>query len=60
MSKDRDRESSEFLSCWIWIEDPDDLPRSVGYSFFVASAGKAMDVNGLPTPTRIPSTPPKG
>jgi hypothetical protein len=59
-SVDSDPESSEFLTCWVWMEDPNDLPRSVGYSIFAAGAGKAFDINGLASPLRIPSTPPKG
>lgn len=48
-SRDPDRESSEFLSCWVWMEDPDDLPRSVEYSIFTAGADQASDINGLPS-----------
>lgn len=54
------REQSEFLTCWVWMEDPDDLPRSVEYVLFPKGAGRAFDVNGLPSPTRIPSSPPVG
>jgi hypothetical protein len=54
------REQSEFLTCWVWMEDPDDLPRSVEYTLFPRGAGRAFDVNGLPSPTRIPPSPPVG
>lgn len=54
------REQSEFLTCWVWMEDPDDLPRSVEYVLFAKGAGRAFDINGLPSPTRIPSSPPVG
>lgn len=52
--------SSKFLTCWIWMEDPDDLPRLVEYSIFTMDAGKALDINSLTFPLRIASTPPKG
>lgn len=40
------------------MEDPDDLPRSLSYTFFTARAGQAMVINGLSaTPTRLPATP---
>lgn len=54
------REPSEILTCWAWMEDLGDLPRSLGYSFFAARAGQAMETNGLASPARIPSAPPKG
>ena len=34
-----EREQSEFLTCWVWMEDPDDLPRAVEFSLFAAGAG---------------------
>lgn len=53
------RESSEFLTCYVWMEDPGELPRAVEYSF-VAGSGQALDINGLSYPIRIPSTSPVG
>jgi hypothetical protein len=29
-------ESAELLSWWVWMEDPDELPRAVEYSLFAA------------------------
>ena len=55
-----EREQSEFLTCWVWMEDPDDLPRAVELSLFAAGAGRAFDINGFPSPTRIPASPPVG
>ena len=36
------REESNLLTAWVWIEDPDKLPRSILYTFFTARAGQAM------------------
>lgn len=54
---DNEHESSEFLSYWVWMED---LPRLVGYSIFAAGVVQVVDINGLPSPTCLPLTPPKG
>lgn len=55
------RETPDLLTSWVWMEDPDELPRSISYSFFAARASQAMQINGLgPVPTRIPATPPIG
>lgn len=54
------REETDLLTCWIWMEDPDDLPRSLTYTIFAFRAGQAMVINGLPAPTRLPATPPVG
>jgi hypothetical protein len=54
------RESSDLLTCWVWMEDPDALPLSMEYDIFAAKAGQAMEIGGLPSPTRIPSSPPVG
>ena len=40
------RESLEFLTCWARMEDPDDPPRSMEYSIFVARVGQAMRCMG--------------
>ena len=43
------------------MEDPDELPTSISYTFFAARADQAMQINGLgATPTRLPATPPIG
>lgn len=46
----------EFLTCYAWMEDPGDLPRSLDYTVFAARAGRALVANGI----HIPSTPPVG
>jgi len=35
------RESSDLLTCWVWMEDPDALPLSMKYNIFAAKAGHA-------------------
>lgn len=42
------------------MEDPDELPRVISYTFFAARVGQAMQINGLPAPTTILATPPIG
>jgi hypothetical protein len=37
------REDSDLLTCWVWMEDPNELPRSLSYTFFAARAGQAME-----------------
>lgn len=59
-SRTIERETSRFLTCWVWMEDPSDLPRSMDFTLFAARAGQAMEVMGLSAPARIPSIPPKG
>jgi len=59
-SRSVEREQSEFLTCWVWMEDPDALPRAAEYSIFSSGAGRTFDINGYPSPTRIPSSPPVG
>ena len=58
-SRTMSRESSEFLTCWVWMTDPDELPRAVEYYYFAACSGQAIDINGLSSPTHT-STPPVG
>jgi hypothetical protein len=58
-SRTMSRESSEFLTCWVWMADLDELPRAMEYYYFVACSGQAMAINGLPSPTHT-STPPVG
>lgn len=55
-----DRKSSQFLSCWVWMERPDALPWAVEYWYFAAKAGQAMELLGLPSPNRVPIMPPIG
>jgi hypothetical protein len=50
------RETTQYLGCWVWMHDPDDLPKSLEYTVFAARAGQAMDVNGLTSMTRLPPT----
>jgi hypothetical protein len=45
------REDSDLLVCWVWMEDLDELPRSLTYTWFAARAGQAMVINGLPAPS---------
>ena len=59
-SKTAARENSQFLGCWVWVHDPDDLPRSMEYIIFAAKAGQAMAIAGLPRVTRLPASPPTG
>lgn len=54
------RDSSQFLTCWVWMESPDLLPKAMEYWYFAAKAGQAMEIFDLPSPTLIPSTPPVG
>lgn len=42
------------------MADPDILPKAMEYWYFAMKAGQALNINGLPTPTRIPSMPPVG
>lgn len=42
------------------MESPNTLPRAMEYWFFAAKVGQAMELMDLPTPNRIPSTPPVG
>jgi hypothetical protein len=51
-------ETSQFLTCWVWMDDPEELPRSLEYTIFAARAGQAMEINSLVAPTRTPSSPP--
>lgn len=55
-----ERKQSEFLICWVRMDDPNDLPRAVEYALFPNRAGRAFDIGGLPSPTRIPASPPVG
>lgn len=55
-----DRETSQFLTCWVWMEQPGNLPRAVEYWFFEAWAGQAMEIIDLPMRQRFPSMPPVG
>jgi hypothetical protein len=34
------RDDSDLLTCWVWMEDPDDLPRSLSYTFFAFRAAR--------------------
>ncbi|KXG35743.1 hypothetical protein SORBI_3002G221200 [Sorghum bicolor] len=54
------RETSRFLGCWVWMHDPDDLPLAMEYIVFAARAGRAVEIAGLPTATRLPASPPTG
>lgn len=54
-------DNSDLLTCWVWMEDPDELPRSLSYTIFSYRAGQAATITGLhPTPTRLPARPPIG
>jgi hypothetical protein len=55
-----DRETSQLLTCWVWIENPGMIPRAVEYWLFVARARQAMELVDLPSPIQILSTPPVG
>lgn len=54
------KDTLQFLGCWVWMTDPDELPRSLEYTYFAARAGQAMDIAGLPMTTRLPASPPIG
>jgi len=54
------RDTSQFLTCWVWMETPDALPKAMEYWYFAAKAGQALDIFDLASPDRIPSTPPVG
>jgi hypothetical protein len=52
----QDRESTDILTCYVWMSDPSELPRSMDYTIFATKVGQAMEINGI----RVPSTPPVG
>lgn len=52
-------EDSDLLVAWVWMEDPDELPRSLSYTIFAARTGQAVNITGpQQQPTRIPAHPP--
>ncbi|CAD6205348.1 unnamed protein product [Miscanthus lutarioriparius] len=59
-SASRESRDSQFLTCWVWMESADVLPKAMEYWYFAAKAGQALDILNLPSPARIPSTPPVG
>ncbi|KAG0541121.1 hypothetical protein BDA96_03G468800 [Sorghum bicolor] len=53
------RKTAQFLGCWVWMHNPDDLPKSLEYTIFAARAGQAMDTAGVLT-ARLSVSPPTG
>lgn len=49
----QDHESTDILTCYVWMRDPSELLRSMDYTIFATKAGQAMEINGI----HVPSTP---
>ncbi|KAF8755806.1 hypothetical protein HU200_011278 [Digitaria exilis] len=59
-SRTYNKEVTHTFSCWVWMSNPDHLPRSRACLLFPKGAGRAMDVEDLHTSRRCPGTPPVG
>ncbi|KAF8648719.1 hypothetical protein HU200_064773 [Digitaria exilis] len=59
-SRTYNKEVTHTFSCWVWMSNPDHLPRSRGCLLFPKGAGRAVDVEDLHTLRRCPGTPPVG
>ncbi|KAF8710066.1 hypothetical protein HU200_029794 [Digitaria exilis] len=59
-SRTYNKEVTHTFSCWVWMSNPDHLPRSRGCLLFPKGAGRAVDVEDLHTSRRCPGTPSVG
>ncbi|KAF8700339.1 hypothetical protein HU200_034271 [Digitaria exilis] len=59
-SRTFNKEVTHTFSCWVWMSNPDHLPRSHGCLVFPKDAGRPLEMVDLPTPRRRPGTPPVG
>ncbi|KAF0895805.1 hypothetical protein E2562_016538 [Oryza meyeriana var. granulata] len=53
----RSRADTAAFACWVWMWNPDNLPRTKITSFFPPEAGQVLETGGLPPPSQEVASP---